>query len=1461
MATFSFGTAPGAPGTYINESVGNVASAGIATFNTVYMLVETEESVSTTVFPFNKPVAVTSLTDYRALVGGIVPSSRIPLLSYNCVNTFFQNGQIGDLRVVRVGTPNQIVEIEIISSGTKINNSGLPSNLEAGDTVYAQLILNGLKLVAGNGSTGYTASGEWLGVPVVIPVDYIAGDAVNNRKIAKAISTAIAEAIESNPSVRSSVYVRDYGLVNDVNPTSNSENGFISIAAATYDGTVSVVTQQNPVGVASMLMNNCYDVENIVGLESNLNRVPQDYIQCINTAFDGQINQGYLITPTAYAQFDADGRAAVGAAAAAHCQDNDFKWMPLADPGPFLVTDVNKYGDFTPHLPAEDLITGFKYLVDNAIYEWTGVDVTYDKLKFQAIISGSNPKVAVQQSVEPVSVDEKVGAIDPASYTIASLPSQAEDGKFLISSSSVWPADLQILEVTLSDAGTDFDDLLPLGESSAKVYIVAPPLNSGLFGPYPSNGTIQIAYIATSATAASSVYNEVVAAGGSGNMVGAPEDAFTVAAPSGSTAQITYDSPAWDLLDQITINGQSSNLIQNITGASQWVNTTHLPGTLQDSTRDYRLGFVSRTFYNPSAAISSYTLSGVNYCRFSCESHGLRNGQQVFFTQPIIRNSTVLFKATSINGTNPYFVKVINNDSFLLASSSSNYLAANYVVYPGAITTTTPSILYTKVSGGELTALNLAELSTVPLVRGRKYGFASGTIFDNAQSSNPLGSILTIQTGEIITLDTGSLVGGSGYTNGTYSDVPLLSAGTGTGAKATIVVALGAVTTVTLTDGGHSYVSGETLTVNHAPMGAGSNFEIDVDTTSAGSSYTNGTYTAKAISGGAGSGATATVVVAGGEVTSVTIVSAGKDFVPGNTLTINNTLIGGTGTGFSFKVATVTTSSDHPSVSVYLNNSSVVLGEEQIFPYGETVEAGWLPSLNLQEYGSTSTLVSNYICSPVVQQRFSTDAYMVPTIESIYGGDYDAAGDSLDTVSLYTSSVGLSAGDSDTDIQNVLELLDGVYFLATSNGFTPDGEQAVVEGDRLAVVFDGSNYNWVVVSATGVNTIKALDNGSLIGGSGYTDGTYDDIPLLSSVTGEGALATIVVAGGEVTSVTLTDGGYFYSAGEALEVNNALLGGGTNFEIEVDSVISGDGDMSAVAHVCYGSQVEMTLTPEQTPPSNLWRFDAITSTEIIDNALRGVGFNGEPQAEFIEAGVDNVNRLFEDSQRYFNAFGFIAFYGPYILNASGQFIPPSPYVTGVAIRRYRAEGFQFPPAGVKYQLADAVSTQIAINSAQQNLLNPDGCNAVRTLPGYPDTAVFIWGGRTRINKAVADQRKFQFVNTRVIQNVVYGSLRNAFDNQIFSIIDGFGVVFNQIVSIGNSVLSQLWIAGALYGARPSDAFQIICDNRINTSENLENGLIYVKVFDVPVPTLERIEVDLIRVSIGQMNKELESQGLG
>ena len=71
--------------------------------------------------------------------------------------------------------------------------------------------------------------------------------------------------------------------------------------------------------------------------------------------------------------------------------------------------------------------------------------------------------------------------------------------------------------------------------------------------------------------------------------------------------------------------------------------------------------------------------------------------------------------------------------------------------------------------------------------------------------------------------------------------------------------------------------------------------------TNGGSAYTNGTYTNQALTGGAGTGATANITVAGGIVTSVVINGHGVNYVVGNTLSAS---IAG-GAGFVLTVATL----------------------------------------------------------------------------------------------------------------------------------------------------------------------------------------------------------------------------------------------------------------------------------------------------------------------------------------------------------------------------------------------------------------------------------------------------------------------------------------------------------------------------------------------------------------------------
>ena len=67
---------------------------------------------------------------------------------------------------------------------------------------------------------------------------------------------------------------------------------------------------------------------------------------------------------------------------------------------------------------------------------------------------------------------------------------------------------------------------------------------------------------------------------------------------------------------------------------------------------------------------------------------------------------------------------------------------------------------------------------------------------------------------------------GSAYVDGTYTDVAL-TGGTGEAARADVVIASNAVTTVTITNGGSGYVDSDTLSATAASLGgAGSGFEI-----------------------------------------------------------------------------------------------------------------------------------------------------------------------------------------------------------------------------------------------------------------------------------------------------------------------------------------------------------------------------------------------------------------------------------------------------------------------------------------------------------------------------------------------------------------------------------------------------------------------------------------------------------
>jgi hypothetical protein len=82
--------------------------------------------------------------------------------------------------------------------------------------------------------------------------------------------------------------------------------------------------------------------------------------------------------------------------------------------------------------------------------------------------------------------------------------------------------------------------------------------------------------------------------------------------------------------------------------------------------------------------------------------------------------------------------------------------------------------------------------------------------------------------------------------------------------------------------------------------------------------------------------------------------------------------------------------------------------------------------------------------------------------------------------------------------------------------------------------------------------------GTIVGGSGYTNGVYENVPLTGG-DGSNGIATITVSGGAVTAVTLINPGYLYLVGNSLSAATSTIGGsGTGFSVPVSNIQNATG---------------------------------------------------------------------------------------------------------------------------------------------------------------------------------------------------------------------------------------------------------------------------------------------------------------
>jgi uncharacterized protein len=246
-------------------------------------------------------------------------------------------------------------------------------------------------------------------------------------------------------------------------------------------------------------------------------------------------------------------------------------------------------------------------------------------------------------------------------------------------------------------------------------------------------------------------------------------------------------------------------------------------------------------------------------------------------------------------------------------------------------------------------------------------------------------------------------------------------------------------------------------------------------------------------------------------------------------------------------------------------------------------------------------------------------------------------------------------------------------------------------------------------------------------------------------------------------------------------------------------------------------------------------DADTQTLLIDHCVRkGDRFAVLHTASGLDVEGALAHRAEVESER-----GFAALYYPWIavrdpLDRSGglMLVPPSGHVAGVFARVDTARGVHKAPANEIVR--GALALERALSDPQQELLNPEGVNAIRVFPGQARPV--IWGARTTVAPDVTD---WVYVNVRRLLLYIEESIQEALRWAVFETNDL--ALWQKLKRTITAFLTGVWRDGALFGATAEEAFEVRIDEALNRPASRALGRLFVEIKVAPVRPAEFIVV--------------------
>lgn len=197
---------------------------------------------------------------------------------------------------------------------------------------------------------------------------------------------------------------------------------------------------------------------------------------------------------------------------------------------------------------------------------------------------------------------------------------------------------------------------------------------------------------------------------------------------------------------------------------------------------------------------------------------------------------------------------------------------------------------------------------------------------------------------------------------------------------------------------------------------------------------------------------------------------------------------------------------------------------------------------------------------------------------------------------------------------------------------------------------------------------------------------------------------------------------------------------------------------------------------------------------------------------------------------------LALYYPWVVIADPRGVsntinvPPAGFIAGVFANTDVQRGVHKPPANEP--VIGALRFAQDINRFQQELLNPDGVNCLRSFPGRGHR---VWGGRT-----LASDPEWKYVNVRRYFLYLERSIEKSTQWVVFE--PNGEALWDNVRATVESFLYNEWRNGRLLGSDKT-AYFVRCDRSTMTQNDIDNGRL---VCEIGVAALKPAEFVIFRI---------------